>query len=185
MITLASDCLLFELAGGESVPFSAEMLSVEVLGDSARGVDAEFVRQAAKAVFHYFKHDLSRQSVTVGEFAAALEKALRGLKRQAVASPEAAPAGQVLESDLCRLALESGEGRELFFFPRLRDELHHQLQHQPRILRFHGLRGCVMQLVGSRRWTPRCRHLEEQVVAYLRQCLRAETRPESVSLVVE
>ena len=31
MITLASECLLFELANGESVPFSAEMISVEII----------------------------------------------------------------------------------------------------------------------------------------------------------
>ena len=29
MITLASDCLVFEMAGGQSIPFSAEMNSVE------------------------------------------------------------------------------------------------------------------------------------------------------------
>jgi len=29
MISLAADCLLFELTNGESAPFSAEMLSVE------------------------------------------------------------------------------------------------------------------------------------------------------------
>ena len=32
MITLASDCLLFELATGESIPYSADMISVEAGG---------------------------------------------------------------------------------------------------------------------------------------------------------
>ena len=41
MITLASDCLLFELASGESVPYSADMVSVELEGDTAESFDAE------------------------------------------------------------------------------------------------------------------------------------------------
>ena len=78
MITLAADCLLFELATGERIPYSADMVSVEMAGGTAELFDSEFVHHATKAVFHYFKHELGRQSVTVGEFAAALEKVLRG-----------------------------------------------------------------------------------------------------------
>jgi len=32
MIALLSDCLLFQLTNGESVPCSAEMISVELVG---------------------------------------------------------------------------------------------------------------------------------------------------------
>ena len=38
MITLASDCLLFELATGESIPYSADMVSVELMGDATEAV---------------------------------------------------------------------------------------------------------------------------------------------------
>ncbi|HWI56807.1 MAG TPA: hypothetical protein VNZ22_06255 [Bacillota bacterium] len=181
MITLAADCMLFRLAGGESIPFSAEMISVELMGETAQWFDPEFVRHAANAVFHYFKHELGRQSVSVGEFAGALEKVLRGF--QLKPSPEGERA--VRESDLCQLARESGQGCELIFFPRLRDELHQQLQHGPRVLRFRGLRGCVKQLLGVRRWNPRCRDLEEQIVTYLRECLNVEARQSDFALVVE
>src|SRR5882724_12791897 len=120
MIALASDYLLFRMANGESVPISVEMLSVELMGETTELFDSEFVRHAANAVFHYFKHELRRQTVTVGEFAGALEKVLRGfaLTGQAAARTQCAP--RVLESDLRRLACESGKGCELFFFPRLR-----------------------------------------------------------------
>lgn len=79
MISLAHDCLLFELASGEAIPFSAEMISVELMGDVVSQLDPEVIRHAAASVFHYFKHDLERDSVTVGEFAGMLEKVLRGL----------------------------------------------------------------------------------------------------------
>jgi hypothetical protein len=185
MITLAADCLMFELESGESVPFSAEMISVEFEGGPGHWLDAEFVRHAAKAVFHYFREELGRHSVTMGEFAGALEKALRGLGNGGRDASQATTDTGMAESDLTRLAHESGQGCELFFFPRLRDELRQQLLQNPRLVRFHGLRGCVKHLVGAQRWTPRCRTLEEQIVAFLREGLSAEPQPSGFSMVVE
>ena len=50
MIALSADCLLFELASGESLPMSADMISVELMGDSGGPFDQEFVSHAANAV---------------------------------------------------------------------------------------------------------------------------------------
>ena len=185
MIALASDCLLFRMASGESVPFSADMISVELMGETANLFDTEFVRHAANAVFHYFKHELGQDVVSLGEFSGALEKVLRGFAVTARAAAEQKPAARVRESDLRHLACESGKGCELFFFPRLRDELRQQLQQGPRVLRFRGLRGCVKQLAGARRWSRRCRSLQEQIVAYLRECLNAEPACAEIALIVE
>ena len=128
MITLAADCLLFQLAGGESIPFSADMISVDLMGETALWFDPDFVRQAAKAVFHYFQRELGRQTVTLAEFAEALEKVLRGFKPNAADPVEPSRSLPVVQSDLRRLASDSGHGCELFFFPRLRDELRLRLQ---------------------------------------------------------
>jgi hypothetical protein len=185
MITLASDCLLFELASGESVPYSADMVTVELEDDTAELFDEEFVRQAANAVFHYFKHELGRQTVSVGEFAGALEKLLRDFAATARSSNAAKPRPRVLESDLNRLACELGQGCELLFFARLRAELQQHLQQAPQVLRYRGLRGCVKQLTGARRWGLRCQELEGEIVSYLRQCLSAEVAPQEFALMVE
>lgn len=190
MIALSSECLLFRTSSGESVPFSAEMISVELVGDGTGLFDPEFVKHAASAVFHYFKHDLGRVSVTVGEFAGALEKVLRGFGLQSEPveqSPaEADPAEpRVLKSDLRRLACESGKGCELFFFPLLRDELRQQLLQGPEVLHFRGLRSCVKQLTGARRWSPRCQTLHDQIVEFLRNCFTAEPSPPKCALLVE
>src|SRR5262249_36813284 len=146
MIALSSDCLLFQFSGGESVPFSAEMISIELMGETARWLDPEMVRQAAKAVFHYFKYELNRKSVSVEDFASSLEKVLRGFQLENQ-QPAAPVPPRLLESDLCQLARDTGEARELVFFPRLRQELRQQLRQQPTVLRFRGLRGCVKHLV--------------------------------------
>jgi hypothetical protein len=186
MITLAADCLVFRLASGESVPFSSDMLSIELLGETAQWFDPEFVRDAAKAVFHFFKYEKGLQTVSVGEFAQALEEVLGGFKASA-AKPDAGavppPAG-VVESDLLRLARESGQGWELFFFSRLREELRNHAQKSPRLVRFSGLRACVKELAGTQRWGGRCRTLEEQIVSYLRQCLSSETPSKNCSLLI-
>jgi hypothetical protein len=183
MIALASDCLYFAMANGQSYPCSAEMISIELMGDSARLFDAEFLRHVAHAVFHYFKVDLERKTVTVAEFAAAPEKALRGFAlsgRTASMTPDP----QTVEWDLCRLACESGKGCELFFFPRLRQELGRQMLAGPRVFRFRGLRRCVKQLVGARRWTPRCQVLKEEILHYLRHCLSTQPSQTEVAMVV-
>jgi hypothetical protein len=185
MIALASDYLVFRLATGENIPFSAEMISVELMGETAELFDPEFVSHAASAVFHYFRHDLGRQTVTVGEFTQALEKVLRGFALPARPAVESNAVPGVAESDLQQLARESGPGCELFFFPRLRDELRQHLRQEPRLLRFSGLRGCVKQLTGARRWSGRCQHLQDQIVQYLRECLSAEPVRVDLALVVQ
>jgi len=184
MIALSSECLLFKMADGASIPFSPEMISVELLGSTRELFDAEFVQHVSYAVFHHFKHELGRKVVLMSEFAGALEKVLRGFAVTVrAAAQEVRP--RVLETDLCRLACDSGPGCELFFFPRLREELRHQMRRSPQVLRFRGLRSCVKQLTGAQRWTRGCRDLKHQIVEYLRDCLITDPRVGEVSMVVE
>jgi hypothetical protein len=110
MISFASDCLFFQMASGESVAFSADMISVELSGDDAGMLDPEFVRHATSAVFHYFKQELGRHTITMAEFAGALEKVLRGFSYTAVLPKATVAEPAVLESDLRRLVCESGNG---------------------------------------------------------------------------
>lgn len=185
MIWLADDCLVFELANGESVPFSSEMISIELIGDTGGKLEPEVIHNAAASVFHYFKHELERDKVSVGEFTIALEKVLRGLGFRVYSSGEGVSPDQRVNADLRLLARESGEGGELVFYHRLRDALRGQLERSPRAVRFHGLRGCVKQLTRARRWSARCDSLQEQIVEYLRQALSADKRRAECSLVVE
>jgi hypothetical protein len=185
MIALQSDCLLFQLASGESVPCSADMISVELTGSTDCLLDPEVLRHAAASVFHYFKIELERETVTIGEFAGALEKVLRQLGFVIRGGALESRSREIVETDLCLFARESADSLELFFFPRLRDELRAQLRQSPRVLRFRGLRGCVKQLAGARRWSARCEKMQDQIVEYLRRCLTAEPEQGNCALVVE
>jgi hypothetical protein len=185
MIALATDHLIFQLTNGESIPCSAGMITIEIVGNTEGLIDPEMLRHAAASVFHYFKAELKRDSVTVGEFALALEKVLRNFGLTLYADESQPFAGKILEADLARLARESDASLELFFFPRLRDELRAHLRESPRLLRFRGLRGCVKHLAGAERWSGRCELIQDQIIGFLRECLTAEAEQNGCALLVE
>ena len=183
MIALHSDCLLFKLSNGESIPCHPAMISVEIIGEANSHLDPEMLQHAAASVFHYFKNELDRETVSIGEFSLALEKALQHLGYTIHASETLdAQAGG---TDLASFAHECAENLELFFFPRLRNEVRLQLRQSPEILRFRGLRGCAKQLAGARRWSRRCEQVQDQILEYLRGCLTAEIEQKQCALVVE
>jgi hypothetical protein len=182
MIQLHRDYLLIETAKGELIPCSAELVAVELAGDAAGSLDPELFRQAASAVLHYFKNDLGCATVSVGEFSSALQQALRalGLEIQPGVQEEA----PLRSCDLRRLAAGADRAFELSFFGLLRDEMRTRLSEAPTVLRFHGLRGCVKQLAGAKRWSQRCQVLNDQIVEYLRACLAADSAAGSCGLVI-
>ena len=183
MIWLGSEYLMFKMPSGESVAFSSDAIAVEIVDETNGDLDTFTVKQAANAVYHYFKHELGRQSVSVADFAQAMEKALDGFEISIVSAKEAAGSMQVAETDLCQVADRSGF--ELDFFPNLRRELNAQLRSAPQVVRFKGLRGCVKQLAGAKRWSARCVALQEQIVGYVRGCLSADAADAKCVLVVE
>lgn len=184
MIALADDCILLRRDNGEAEPVKAGAISIEVVTEGPSPFDEEFVKEASAAVLHYFKQEAGRESVTLGEFAEALEKVLKGFAPEQAMKDDHTVAS-IVEADLQKLAAMSGEAFELTFFPRLRDELRSQLRQSPQVLRFRGLRNCVLRLTGARRWTHRCRDLQDRIIDFLRECLAAEPQVASCALLVE
>jgi hypothetical protein len=189
MIQLKTDCLIFQTNDGQQVPCSAEWVTLELMGEGAQLVDPEVVRHASAAVLHYFKHELQRQFVSVGEFAAALERVLRNFGLSVYADHEASSNTEterrVLDCNLQALATSAAaEGFELLFFPQLRQELQRHLQQSPHVIRFCGLRDCVKQLAGAPRWNNRCQNLNDQIVDFLRSCWQTESARHSCAMVV-
>ena len=195
MILLRPDCLVFRTTEGEDIPCSAHEVTVELMGDSAKWLDADLVGHAAEAVLHYFKSEKGQNTVSVGEFSEALERVLRGLGLDVKAAGKDTPTfttgdsspmipPRVVEADLRLLAGESNLGGELVFFPRLRDVVRRELDGSPTVLRFSGLRDCVKQLTGAKRWGSHCQSLNDQIVDYLRNSLRSEQSGSNCAMVV-
>ncbi len=188
MIQLNPDCLIFRTADGDNIPCSAELVTIELIGEAAGMLDPEIIENASAAVLHYFKKELGRNSVTVAEFSEALEKVLRNfglvVKKVEERTNAARKLPQVVDDDLRTIACESGKGFELFFFSNLREHLRTKLASgSPEIIRFNGLRSCVKQLIGAQRWSQRCQVLNDQIVEYLRTCLSAEEKHSCALLV--
>jgi hypothetical protein len=184
MIQLHPDCLIFQTSDGQNIPCSAEVVTIELVGDS--NLDPEMVREAAAAVVYYFKNELGREQVSVEEFSSALQRVLTKFGYEvtdtsASADPNSPDGAAVL--NLPELATASGKGFELMFFQRLRTELRTHLRTAPELVRFQGLRSCVKQLTGRQRWCPRCENMSDQIVDYLRECFTAE-HPSDCNLVV-
>ena len=185
MISLASDCLLFQLANGESVPFSAEMISVEVSGDSAgssnrissntRPTRSSITSRTTSAA----RRSPSPNSPARWKKSCAASASCRPRRPEAVT-----PRPPVLDADLLHWRANPGWVVNCFSFPACATN-YGPLRSEPRLVRFHGLRGCVKQLAGARRWSPRCQTLQVQIVEYLRECLSAETRAGECALLVD
>ncbi len=192
MILLRPDCLVFKSPTGASVPCSVTEVTFELLGETAKQLDAELLQHAAEAVLHYFKKEKGKDSVTVAEFSNALERVFRGLGLDVLkeASPATTPGfpmdlpPRIVEADLRQIADESATAGELVFFPLLRETVRRELDGAPMVFRFHGLRDCVKQLTGAKRWSDRCQTLNDQIVDYLRTCIGSEQSGTDRALVI-
>ena len=183
MIQLRRDCLLLRTLTEDFIPCSAELFTIQLVDTEGSTVDPDFIRHAAAAVLHFFKHDLGRQSMSVAEFANALEKVLHavGVKLNSK-TPE--QTSETETADLGTLASACACGFELAFFATLRQELKTRLASSPKVLLFRGLRSCVKGLLGAKRWSYRCQALNDQIVDYLRDCLETEAPATPCGLVV-
>jgi hypothetical protein len=164
------------------------LVSVELVSGSDL-IDPEIINNAAASVLHYFKVELCRDTVTLGEFSEVLERVLRKfgvavqtkLKEKKAPPPPPPPS---IDQSLAVLASEAGSAGELAFFPKLRDVVRIRLEQAPAILCFSELRTCVKRLAGARRWSPRCRTLEYQIVEFLRNCVSSDSHGRVCSLMV-
>ena len=185
MIQLHTDCLVFETSDGESIPCSAQDVTVELLGDAALELEPHMITEAAEAVLFHFKVDLGRASVTVGEFTTALEVILRGFGYKIVAAGDDDKTDDgTAETNLHDLAHQAGEGLEMVFFCTLRDQIHADLHGKPELLRVKGLREAVKKLTGAKKWSPRCQKLNDQIVDYLRHIVSQHQQQAKLTLMI-
>jgi hypothetical protein len=189
VIQLHNHSLVFETSNGELIPCDAEEVTIELIGEAVKNLDPNLVRQAATAVLHYFKEEMSQEVVTVNEFTYALQSVLRnlGLDVPGEADKAGKPPtknGKILEADLNDLIEEDGSATELIFFKRLKREFGKLLNQSPRLVRLTGLRRCVKHLIGAQRWSKRCDATSDQIVEFLRECMGQQEATVDCGLVV-
>lgn len=176
-------CLVFRTQS-DLIACGGAGVTIELVGEGLSRLEADLVREAAAGVLHYFRTELGRESVSVGEFSVALTKVLRGFGLNVESCAHAGDRAATVETDLTRLLSESWGTFELGFYQRFREELARQLRPEPCLLRFTGLRHCVKKLAGAQRWSARCEALSDQIVEYVRRCLSEQRPAGNCSVVV-
>lgn len=195
MIHLRHDCLVFELPDGGLIPCSAEEIALELTLEDGQDFDPEVLKNATAAVLHYFRSELDQQEVSIQEFSAALRRVLKTFGFQVaefepgqassphtfalasgvppqppLSSPSHPP--RSLEIDLGSLEQSSGAAGELQFYQLLKTDFQDRLKASPEIIVCHGLKTCAKNLCAARRWSERCQELSDNIVEFLRACLR-------------
>jgi hypothetical protein len=147
-------------------------------------------------VLHYFRVELGREEVTVTEFTDALGGILKGfgLHVETQVEPEkkvtepvvpvASPSVVALEVDLLTVEKSSGGGGELLFFHHLQADLANRVRSGQANITYRRLRECSMALCSAKRWTSRCQSLSDQIVDYLRTCLKLQGNPSRCVLCI-
>ena len=186
MITLASDCLLFEMATRREHP----VLGRHGLAWSWRAArrelfDPEFVHHATKAVFHYFKHELGRQTVTAGEFAGALEKVLRGFAVTAQAASHPTPPRACWSPICAGWPMNPARAASFSSFRACAPNCSGTCSRPRACCAFAGCAAASSSSPARGAGAGAARRLEGEIVDYLRQCLSAESGPVEFALLVE
>lgn len=182
MIRLHPDCLIIRMSSGEQFPCPAEVVTVELIGEAASWMSEEVVKNVAAAVLHFFKEEQGRDVVSVAEFSEVLEDVLQGFGYSVGSA--AKRKRMVRDRDINEIIPDCEGELELAMYQRLRLEMKRILKNPPDELRFSGLRGCVKRVLHAQRWSRKCQTLNDQIVAFLRECLDAHAAA-NCSLVVK
>jgi hypothetical protein len=154
---------------------------VELAGKCGSLPDRELITQAISAVVHYIKTDLKVDTIPADEFSTLLEAVLEGFGFVVKTKVKNGNGGPAIKTRKCerdnksteiinlqQVAEDVGYGYELFFFDRLRQTVAKSMLKRPHLLYLYGLRDCVRYLTGTRKWTPRCQKLSEEIVFFAR-----------------
>ena len=182
MIELREDVLFVQRDDGRCLPLTLEELAEQITTHPSIGVIELWVaRQIAHAVLHYFRGDQERELVEETELNDVLKLVL---ERCSEVIDSKGPAAS-FSTDLHKVAVESGYGFELVFFRKLEAMLRQLRGHSAKVIQFTGLRPCVKLLSGTKIWSKSCRHLEQEIVSFLRSQVRNERGCHDSVLVVK
>lgn len=169
----------------DHVSCEAGEVLIDLVAEGDLAITSELLQNAAAAVLHYFLVEKGLKTVPLNQFADAMILVLRGFGFGVCREGDTPDKMRVTEANLELMVQDCGGALELAFFPRLRQELSEHLRTAPQMIRFTGLRPCVMQLAGSRRWGRRCQALSDRIVDYVRDCLGRAPEAAGCALVIK
>lgn len=182
MIELLDDLPLIEFQTGRVVAFRRDWLLGSILraAESAGYKSWWLAEHVAESVTAYLRLRWEENIVSVPR----LEKAVRSVL-QVIGYAEVAthfvPDPPILQLSLPALAREAGSGFELTFFYLLDRRLEELCAEEIRQIELLGLQPCVKFLKAKKLWSRDCAILQEEIVAFVRQKLRAHNPDRDIS----
>lgn len=177
MIQAHDDIAWVKFDDGHLAPFDEQELALSIQGAAERAGQADWwLAESIAAAIHAYsvkcRSDRVIPSSEITEVVAAVLSML-GYKElsQAYVNQQRRAAIHLGE-----LAGRLGAAFELDFFRQLDRALGAAADRQLSVLEVNGLRACVMQLRGARRWSTGCRAFAEEIVEYVRERV-ARVRP--------
>lgn len=169
MILLRADIAWVETEDGRREPFDAERLAASIHRAAARAGQGDLwiADSVALALHHYVQQCTTQQTIALVELVKLVIDVLEVLGHKKTSDVYAQHQFRV-EVRLDELAHTAGAAFELEFFTKLDAALGAAADGTLEELQLRGLRPCVLQLRGARRWSDGCRDLAEEIVGYVR-----------------
>lgn len=154
---------------GRLTPFDAHRLadSIQLAARGAGHADWWLAESVAAAVQLYARQCLRGSTIAMQEMVEIVVAVLSALGYTEISEAYAQQRRRV-RIQLDELSARADEVFELRFFRELDGALNAATDKRLSLLEVRGLRRCVMQLRGVRRWDAACRRLAEEIVQYIR-----------------
>jgi hypothetical protein len=169
MIRLDQDVLWVQAGDGRLTPFDEQRLAISIQRAAEKVGHFEWwlAESIAAAVHAFAVKSRSEPIMPSGEISEVVAAVLATLGYDWISEAYTAGADRVA-IHLNELAWRTNAGFELEFFQQLDHALGAAADRRLVAMRLDGLRACVMQLRGARRWTAGCRQLAEDIAEHIR-----------------
>jgi hypothetical protein len=183
MIQLRDNIAWVKFADGRLVPFDEHRLALSIHKVAEHTGDSDWwlAESIAAAVHVYAVKSRSDGVIPSSEIAEIVATVLSTLGYQRVSEAYSGRTDHVA-IHLNELAGRRSTAFELEFFQRLDRALGAAANRQFLVIKVDGLRACVMQLRGARRWTAGCRRFAEDIVDYVRERVARVRPPQAAGL---
>ena len=183
MIRLQDGIAWVRIGDGRLVPFDEHRLAVSIQEVAQHTGDSDWwlAESIAAAVHVYAVKSRSDGVIPSSEIAEIVATVLSTLGYQRVSEAYSGRTDHVA-IHLNELAGRRNTAFELEFFQRLDRALGAAANRRFLVIEVDGLRACVMQLRGARRWTAGCRRFAEDIVDYVRERVARVRPPQAAGL---
>ncbi|MFV0338000.1 MAG: hypothetical protein ACK5LK_07135 [Chthoniobacterales bacterium] len=183
MINLRDDMPLLCFPGGRTQTLDQAWLCESLLRAATNAGYPEWslAKDVTISVCTFLKYDFEKNIITTKHIQIVVRTVLTSLNYPDISDrfiPLPAPISLSLE----KIARDAGSGYELFFFNLLRENLQKILNSKTEHIDFLDLNRCVKTLRTAKNWRRDCRHLQSEIVTFIRNEIHAAKLDRQLSI---